>query len=204
MFRLVTICLLSSSILFSCASSYPEHLIASDVKPCVEKFKPVFTSTWYNASIDVVGHHLSGLLLFKQMPDSTLRVVFTNEAGVTFFDYEFSKKGFTVKQSIKQFKRKLVTQTLRKDIELILMNNISPLKSFSLNDELWFASQQGKETNYFITDKNCTQLLRIEKTGKGKKKVEATLHGQLPLAPDSVHLQHLLFNMQINLTKLNR
>lgn len=203
MYRLVAICLLSVS-LWSCAS-YPSNLTAtSAVADCPIKFTPVFTADWYTASIDVVGHHLSGLLLFKTMPDSSTRIVFTNEAGITYFDYAFTRGGgFEVKQSLHQFKRKAVTQTLRKDLELILMQQASFATPLSSNNEIWYPVHQGKETDYYITDIACSKLLRIEKTGKGKKKVVLHCTGQIEAAPDSVHLQHYTFAMQISLKKVN-
>ena len=39
---------------------------------------------------NVVGNHLSGLLLIKKMPDSSTRMVFSNEMGLGFFDFEFA------------------------------------------------------------------------------------------------------------------
>src|SRR5690349_10497852 len=105
MFRYKMRCLLLNSIvcllLAGCASSYQDLKPVQADPACLAKFKPVFKSTWYNASIDVVGKHLSGLLLFKTMADSTMRVVFTNEVGITFFDFEFAPNGhFKVKQVI--------------------------------------------------------------------------------------------------------
>ena len=78
---------------------------------CIKKFKPVFQSDWYAASIDVVGKHLSGLLLFKSMPDSSMRVVFTNEAGIKFFDFGFaSNDDFTVHLRVDHRKKFNVTR----------------------------------------------------------------------------------------------
>lgn len=208
MLRLVTIYLSLSSIwLLSGCASYPGQLQPmSSSSDCIQKFKPKFTVDWYNASVDVMGKHISGLLLFKAMPDSSLRVVFTNEAGLTFFDFEFAANGeFKVKQAVNKFNNKAVINTLRKDFELMMLPTTKqPLTSYSSNNEIWFARTVEKETDYFITNKGCSSFLRAEKTGKGKKKVQMTMTGMTQLTPDSVHLQHYTFNMQISLKKLNR
>jgi len=206
--RLVTICLsLSSFWLFSACASYTSHLQPlNTTSDCIQKLKPTFTADWYNASVDVMGHHISGLLLFKTMPDSSLRIVFTNEVGVTFFDFEFATDGkFTAKQAVNKFGNKAVITTLRKDFELMLLHRTgTSLQCFTSGNEIWYASPAKKETDYFITDKDCTSLLRAEKVSKRKKKVEMRMTGARHLAPDSVHLQHYTFNMQISLKKLNR
>ena len=91
----------------------------------LQKFKPAFTVALYNTQVDVVGNHLSGLLLIKKMPDSSTRMVFSNEMGFKYFDFEFAADGnFKVYSIIKQMNRKAVLKTLRKDFELILMNKL--------------------------------------------------------------------------------
>ena len=55
---------------------------------CLLKFKSDFSTVLYYTHINVVEKHLSGLLLLKKMQGGTTRVVFTNEAGVKFFDFE--------------------------------------------------------------------------------------------------------------------
>ena len=195
-------------MLWSCGSAAYTHPIqpAGRNADCLTQFKPPFKADWYNASVDVIGNHISGLLLFKAMPDSSVRVVFTSEAGLTFFDFEFRPDGtFTAKQAVNKFSNKAVINTLRKDFELILFPRTNQLlKSFTSDNEIWYALSSKNETDYFITNHDCTSFLRAEKTGKGKKKVEMKMSGAPHLAPDSVHLQHYTFNMQISLKKLDR
>ncbi len=190
-----------------CTSTYNDLQAVQTHNPdCIHKFVPTFHSDWYNASVDVVGKHLSGLLLFKTMADSSLRIVFTNEVGITFFDFEFGKQGeFNVRHIISQLDKRPVITLLRKDFELILMRGASEnLKTFSRKDEFFYARTGKKETDYFITDKDCASLLRIEKASRRMKKVEVLLTGEQHKAPDSVYLKHFTFNMQIALKKLQR
>jgi hypothetical protein len=207
--RIVACALLTFSIilLVGCQSAYKSLKPINAPENCIQKFKPVFKANWYNATVDVIGKHISGLLLFKTMPDSSMRIVFTNEVGVTFFDFEFKKDGtFKAHQIIEQMNRKAVINLLRKDFELIMMRGLASkkLKGYQQNDEVFYALDGKKETDYFITDKDCASLLRVEKGSKRKKKVEVTLWGSLGQAPDSVHLKHFTFDMQIGLKKIQR
>ncbi len=70
--------------LSACVSQYKGLQNASGDISCIQKFKPVFTSALYNTQVNVVGKHLSGLLLIKTMPDSSIRIVFSNELGFKF------------------------------------------------------------------------------------------------------------------------
>lgn len=190
-----------------CRSAYDDLQPTGEQTTCIVKFKPAFHADWYTTSVDVYGHHISGLLLFKVMPDSSVRVVFTNEVGVTFFDFEFSKDGgFNVHQINAQLDKKIVINLLRKDFEMLMMRRVGnkPLHVFRRQNELFEALPGKKETDYFITDKDCASLLRIEKASKRKKMVEVKLIETPGNAPDSVSLQHFTFNMQIALKKLQR
>lgn len=202
-----TLIFLSFFVLINCQSTYKSLKPVESSTNCVEKFKPVFKANWYNATVDVIGKHISGLLLFKAMSDSSMRVVFTNEVGVTFFDFEFKKDGtFKAHQIIEQMNKKAVINLLRKDFELIMMRGLTSkkLKPYQQNDEVFYALAGKKETDYFITDKDCASLLRVEKGSKRTKKVEVKSWGAQQQAPDSIHLKHFTFDMQIGLKKIQR
>ncbi|RYY10647.1 MAG: hypothetical protein EOO04_36555 [Chitinophagaceae bacterium] len=180
---------------------------------CVQKFKPAFTSTLYNTQVNVVGRHLSGLLLFKQMPDSSMRVVFSSEMGVKFFDFEFGKDGgFTVHQVMKQLDKPSVINTLRSDFELLMMRNL-PIDSAVVRKDsvlTWvgfpaaFKNGRPKETHYYITDKQCGQLVRIENAMKRKPKVLILMDNYHNGVPDTIGITHKNFNFDIGLKYIQR
>jgi len=177
-------------------------------KDCISKLAPIqFNTAWYHASVDVVGKHISGLLLIKNMPDGSYRVVFTNEAGVTFFDFGLTPAGsFKVYNIIKQLDKKPVIQTLRKDFALILglpFRNAS-YQTYAMNDEVFFGVKQKKEMAYFITSKDCASLRRLELGSARKRKVTVHLNGQQYPTPDKIELVHDTFSMQINLTRFEK
>ena len=127
--------LLLSSCLFlfiGCSPVYRHMQAATGNINALTKFKPAFTVALYNTQVDVVGNHLSGLLLIKKMPDSSIRMVFSNEIGFKFFDFEFAPDGnFKVYSIIKQMNKKAVLKTLRKDFELILMDHLDSCSRIS-------------------------------------------------------------------------
>src|SRR5258706_9017937 len=203
-------CLLFSSsiLLLSCASDY-RHLTAIQVDvDCANKIAPRHIRTsWYHARVDVVGNHISGLLLIKNMPDSSIRVVFTNEVGVTFFDFGFShEKVFTVNAIIKKLNKKPVIRTLRKDFELILALPFESgtYQSWREGDEVFFGVKQKKQTSYFIISKDCSSLHRLEWGGARKRKVTVQLVGSGYPAPEKFELIHHNFDMRISLTRFQK
>jgi hypothetical protein len=139
------------------------------------------------------------------MPDSSNRIVFTNEAGITFLDFEFKSNGdFKVFHVIKQLNKKPVIRLLQKDFALMLG---IPFKTGSFiswenNGEIFYGVSQKNETYYFITDQDCASLHRVEAASKRKRKTSLIFNGKDKLQPDSILLQHHTFAMQINLRKI--
>lgn len=173
----------------------------------LQKFKPAFTVALYSTQVDVVGNHLSGLLLIKKMPDSSLRMVFSNEMGFKFFDFEFAADGkFKVHSAIKQMNRKSVLKTLRKDFELILMErlDLSTASVKTNNDQLYYIFPQDKGYNYYITDNAGDELIRMERASKSKVVVEAIMKNYINGIPDTIGISHKTFDFTIGLKRIER
>lgn len=173
----------------------------------LQKFKPAFTVALYNTTVDVVGNHLSGLLLIKKMPDSTTRMVFSNEMGLSFFDFEFVDDGsFKVYSIIKKMNKKSVIKTLRHDFELILMNTLDYNKAIVKTNEgqLYFIFPQKKGYNYYITNADGTELVRMERASNKKAIVNAVMMNYNNGIPDTIGISHKIFEFNIGLKRIER
>jgi len=199
---------LTCVVLLGCVSDYRHLLAVQSDGSCASKIAPLYMETsWYKTSVDVLGKHMSGLLLIKNMPDSSKRVVFTSEAGLTFFDFEFSKEGnFKVKSVISQFDKRSVIQTLQKDFELVmgLPFQKGDYDRFIAGEEVYFGVKQKNETAYFITNKDCASLQRLEWGTARKRKVSVQTPGSSYPSPEKIDLIHFTFNMQIKLTRIQK
>ncbi len=193
------------ALLFNCTSAYRLLEPTSVDTACARNMTPTSIATsWYQASVDVTNKPLSGLVLIKAMPDSTHRIVFTSEAGVTFFDFGFSRVGkFTVYSILKKLNRKPVIKTLRRDFELMLGVPFAQggLQSWKTPEEIFYGVSRKKETAYFITDKDCGSLRRLEWGSKRKRKVSIQITGAGYPLPDTMDITHYTFPLQIRLTR---
>jgi hypothetical protein len=195
-------------LLMACSSEYKMLRPVTPDPQCAERLRPSgMTTSWYDASVDVMGRHVSGLLLVKEMPDRSVRMVLTSEAGFTFLDMEFGPEGqFQVKHVFPKLDKKPVIQTFRKDFELMLgfpfRNN--DYQAWSSGNEVFYGFPQKKETAYFITGPDCASLRRMEMGSKRKRKVSVVLSGDDLRHPDSVRLTHHTFDMVMNLKKIER
>ena len=194
-------------ILLSCSPSYKQmQSVVAEVN-VLQKFKPNFTVVLYNTTVDVVGNHLSGLLLIKKMPDSSTRMVFSNEMGFSFFDFEFKPDGeFKVYSIMKKLNKKSVIKTLQHDFELILMNNLDNSKAVIKTNEglTYFIFPQSKGFNYYITNQSGNELVRMERASNKKTIVEAVMKNYLDGIPDTIGISHKTFEFNIGLKRIER
>lgn len=203
-------CLLLSSCLVAfagCASSYTQLQKTGGDPACVSKFRPRFTTNLYSTQVDIIGNHLSGLLVIKSMPDSSTRIVFTSEMGLSLFDFEFtSTNEFKVHHIIEKMNRKPVIKTLRKDFELILMRGLDKQTPaiFSNNGRIYYAFKQEKGSNYYITDPECRELIGIEKASRRKAIVNVVMRNYSNGVPDTIGINHTNFKFTIGLKRLER
>lgn len=201
--------LLSSCLFFlaGCSSSYKQLQRIDGDASCLLKFKPRFATVIYTAQVNVIGNHLSGLLVVKTMPDSSTRLVFTSEMGLSLFDFEFSSDGgFKVHHIIKKMNRKAVIKTLRQDFELVLMRWLDTQTAhiFRNGDRIYYSFPQEKGTNYYITGPDCGELLGIEKASRRKAIVSVLMKDYVNGIPDTIGISHTKFEFTIGLKRLER
>lgn len=198
--------LLLMGLLSGCSSAYKNLQQANGDVNCITKFRPQFANTLYSTQVDILKHHLSGLLFFKQMPDSSLRVVFANEMGFKFFDFEFTRDGGFVKHyMLPKMDKKAVVKTLRSDFELVLLRpDLS--KAHVMQDSTYHYTvvPTAKGNNYYITDTACEQLERIEKSSKRKPVVKVWLKNYEAGVPDTITIRHQGFTFNISLQRVQK
>lgn len=193
-------------LLSGCSSAYKNLRESPGHAACITQFRPQFANTLYSAQVDVLKHHLSGLLFFKQMPDSSLRVVFANEMGFKFFDFEFTPGGGFVKHyMLPKMDKKAVVKTLRGDFELVLLRpSLENAKVLRDSSYLYIAVPTEKGNNYYITDTACSRLERIEKASRRKPVVKVWLGHYVAGVPDSILISHQGFTFNISLQRVQK
>ena len=202
--------LLLSSCLFilvGCSSVYKNLQPATGDINYIQKFKPDFKNALYKAEIDVVGHHISGLLLIKTLSDSSIRMVFSNEMGFKFFDFEFRPDGgFKVFYVVKQMDKKPVIKTLKKDFELIILPQKDDKLAHLCKDDhsLYYIFPKSKGSFCYITDLEGSEMKTMEISSPHKPIVQAIMKGYVNGIPDTVGISHKNFNFTIGLKKIER
>lgn len=196
-------------LLAACASPYKHLQFQKAHDNSALKYKPVFDKEEYRCIVDgkilFKKFHLSGVLFFKTLSNHKTRVIFQNEMGFTFFDFEWNANdSFRVVQILDKMNKPAVVKTLEKDLNLLLMKN--------LNDSSEVISQKDNTIyNRFTLDKGyvyyiskADSLNSIVNTGK-RKKVTTIAIGRketVHTMPDSVLFTHHKAHFTIKLNKI--
>lgn len=195
------------TVMSSCRSIYNSYPPVSVREDCLTELGPRFENELYKAQVDITGRSLGGLLLIKKMPDSSTRIVFSTEMGVKFFDFEFRESGeFKVVDILNKLNKKPVISALRQDFEILLMQERGkiPERILEHGNYLYHGYSKGKKQAWYLTDKNCQNLVGAELSSTRKPLVRLNYFYQGTGNPDSIQIRHLNFSFNIALKKLER
>jgi len=167
-----------------------------------------FNSFLFKTNIRVYGKEYSGLLVTKQMEPNDYRVIFTTELGMKLFDFQFKDSTFTLHYCVPQFNRAALLNTIQKDIEVLLMNNLkthsSSVYTDAKNTTNIIKIDFGKTQNYYFINQEQKQLIKIEQAKKNRKKTTFTLGNYIDNFPNNILIQHHDIKLKIELNLLKK
>ena len=174
--------------------------------------KPIFSETkpsyLYKAKIDILSHYLSGLLFIKPTGVETFRLVFTTELGLTFFDIELAPASRKVYYCMEKLNKKIVLNTLEKDMRLLLMNDLADKKNEWFtdppsSDKIVRFRRSGKIFDYYFKNKEDI-IYKIENIAKSKVKISVDVKDYQDGIPYLINIKHHNFKFNIALNYLEK
>ncbi|MEZ5046313.1 MAG: hypothetical protein R2831_04905 [Chitinophagaceae bacterium] len=161
---------------------------------------PLFQTVTYQASIDVLDKHLSGLLIFSKVEEDTTRCVFMNEMGITFYSMSFTKEQYFYHYVMPSLNKKGVKIALAKDMGMILMQGIfKQTISTNATSQVFKLKRKGYVRYTF---ENCKKINKIENYGKKNVVSIVPFYQSKSDMPDSLSVQHHAFDFSIRLKQL--
>ncbi len=165
---------------------------------------PVGTAR-FTTQIDFYKKHLSGLMVFKATDDTTERVVFMTETGFKFFDLEFTPHNSSVKYIIPSLNKKIIVKTLTRDLGYLAM---PPLENCAhdqpkSDNNTTFRFPRGKGYDYYVTDKQCKVLQRIESGTDNKKNLVIDFNNGADSGLGTINIAHQNIKLTIFLRQIS-
>ena len=194
----------------SCGNPYKTLQPSGREMASALRFKPTISKEVYRCIVDgkvllVKKFHLSGLLIFKTFEDGSIRAVFQNEMGFTFFDFRWDDKdSFQVVSVIPQLDKPTVLKLLQKDMNLVLMKHLNANTEtlFTNGEETYQRFTLDKGFAYYISQNGM--LRRIENAGKNKV-ITVLMNNKTAdnKMPESMLFRHHKAHFTIDLKKIN-
>ena len=174
------------------------------------QYKPLYERELYRCAVDgrflFKKFHLSGLLLFKNMEEGQTRVVFSNEMGLSFFDFSWDKNdSFKVNQIIPQLDKPAVVKLLQKDFELLLMKGLDMTTEvkFARGDKTMHRISMDKGFAYYTLE--YSKIEEVENVGRSKViTMDLTGNTGRNLMPEKIKINHHKANFTITLQKMKQ
>jgi hypothetical protein len=204
---------LSSLLLlsWSCSASYYSGLTVVESRVLRSEelallSSAISASSKFVATVDAYGHHVSGLLLLKQVDNGLYRVGFLNQTGITVFAFDIGDDSFQLISCMEELNNKDLIEMVRKDIRLLLFRSVSServtiLAERNLSQRI-YARGNGDRIEYYFVDTTRGRLINIESASGGAKTVSVEFRDFVSDVPNSIVIKHYDYPMEIQMTLL--
>ncbi len=205
---------LNSLLLVLCLASCGRMQVAqmTQVECKSEYYWKLFDSTHtthqYKTEVTLYGKFFSGILVLKQINDTTCRSAFTTVMGAKLFELIVSPQKDSVIYTIPQMSNNTVVAAIAKDIRTFaLLNKFTTLplcrKEDKVDGEIVERRTKQEIYRYFYKRNNLilNQIQVLSEGFKTKTLFDLTYASNAVL-PKDVYITHLNFKLKIHLTSL--
>lgn len=194
-------------LLNGCAGSHYQLEIPEDhiiTRPMPELFPRGHIPWMYKTGIELKDQYYSGILVIKNLEGNGYRVVFMNELGMKFFDFEINRNYFKVHHCFESFNRKSFLKILEDDFKVFFglcnIRNGTDLL-FSPEEDLTVHLFRDHGKVYYYVSNTTGRLERIEKFSIWGKTLSVDLN-DYNIFPDRIRMRHHNRKLNIQFTLL--
>ena len=94
--------------------------------PPLSCFSGTFGKVLFKSTLDIRDQNLTGFLLLKRTSDTSYRIVFANEIGMTLFDLGFTGGKFVVNYVFEAMNKKILLKLFEKDFRYLIFGVVMP------------------------------------------------------------------------------
>jgi hypothetical protein len=201
-------------VLSSCTSLRPAELSKADPSRgnCMTQGSKVASplrgrvdKAIFRGSLEVRGHHLTGLLYLKKMPDSTMRLAFTNEFGMTWFDLILNQDVITVEYCFEPMNKKSLLKIFKTNFELLFNAEADPagFRAYSQKPggNPVIRSRYKNYRTWFVLDSSDCRTLEIRGKSSVFDKTVISCTGYRDGVPDSLTILSPVIHMKMELVR---
>jgi hypothetical protein len=171
-------------------------------------FDSTFEKALYKGSLDISKHHLTGLFFLKRISENDVRIVFSNEVGMTFFDLEIRNDSLVVHSCFPSLNRRSLLKLLKNDFRLLLIPDKAVRRTncrMSKDSTLLNCKVKSDRGSFhYFLDKNSGKLQRLKSSNSIMGKTEITVNGLTPSQPKEILISNPTIGLHIRMKLLSR
>jgi hypothetical protein len=170
-------------------------------------FDSSFQKALYKGSLDISKHHLTGLFYLKRISENSVRIAFSNELGMSYFDLEINNDKLIIHSCFPSLRRTSLLHLIENDFRLLLVpdTTVIKIKHGKSKDPalLVFGVTSARGTFYYTYKKDSGKICRIKSSRAIIGKTDIRVYGYMRLQPVKVHISNPTIHLQIHLTFLS-
>lgn len=190
--------------LFSCQAQRPLFNIYQ-TQHWTFPFGEGFDKVLYKGSLDIKDKHLTGLLLAKRSSDTTVRIVFSNEMGMMFFDVEFTGEKTRVHYIFPSMDKKAFISILTDDLKMIFVDDftITGFKKETREETIYYTLESSRGKTFYTVDIETFRIMNMSTTGKKVRKTIINYEYSENPFPAVIRVDNPFIGMKIRLNLLS-
>jgi hypothetical protein len=170
-------------------------------------FASSFQKALYKGSLDISKHHLSGLFLLKRVSANSVRIAFSNELGMSYFDIEITNDKLIIHSCFPSLNRKTLLHLIEKDFRMLLLVNTKIIRIRSCNSKdpelLVFEVKSAKGVFRYTYEKDSGKIQRIQSYRTIIGKTDLIVQSDGGLQPVKVNIYNPIIHLHLHMTLLS-
>jgi hypothetical protein len=166
-------------------------------------FDSSFEKALYKGSLDISKHHLSGLFYLKKVSDSSFRIIFSNEMGMTFFDLEIKSEKLIVHSCFPSLDRASLMKLLKRDFLLLLVpdTTVKKMKPGKPEDpeSINYKVKSARGSFRYTYDKDSGKINRIRTSGAFIGKTDLRILRDMRQQPKKIDISNPTIGLHISM-----
>lgn len=171
-------------------------------------FDTAFEKALFKGTFDISKHHLSGLFFIKRTSPGSVRIMFSNEMGMTFFDVELNGDEFIIHSCFPSLNKASLMKMLSNDFRLLLIPaaNIKSMKLLKSKDpgQVVFKVKPPKGSFLYTWNKDSGRICRIQTSNAFFNKTDLILEGDNGPEPKKISISNPMIRLHIRMTYLGK
>ncbi len=160
-----------------------------------------YKTALYRTTIDIGSKHFSGLFYFKTFSDTSYRIIFMSEFGLSMLDMEYKNNAFKTVSCQEFMDKKVIINTLQNDLKLLidLPKDTSKKQTYkSTNSKTTLTKIKNRSKRYYYYYTQNGEILKIIQT-KCLKHVEILIPEYKNNIPQKIEIYHKRIKLSIKL-----